>query len=132
MVGKTVRTVYKKKRKGKPFSGMQRHTVKGKKPTPAHDFETQPSTSHVAIQSDLDSVKPIRSSRKKMEHTSKKLSAESSDNEISFQHKKSEGYRLIELEHLSKAVSSAHMCDEREKFLFENFPHQNFPIKILS
>ena len=114
MVGKTVRSSYKKKRKG--FSGTQRHAAKGKKPAPADDFETQPSTSRVANQSDSDSEKPIGSSRKKMENTSKKLSIENSADEISFQPEESKGYRIIDLENLSKAVSSAHVCDEGEKF----------------
>ena len=113
MVGKTVRSPHKKKRKG--FSGTQRHGAKGEKPAPADDFETQPSTSRVANQSDSDSEKPIGSSRKKMENKSKKLSIENSADEISFQPEESKGYRIIDLENLSKAVSSAHACDS-EKF----------------
>ena len=116
MVGKTARSKYKKKRSGKPFSGTQRHAAKGKKPAPADDFETQPSTSGVANRSDSDSEKPTGSSRKKMENTSKKLSVENSEDELSFQPEKSEGDRIIDLENLSKAVSSVHVCDEGEKF----------------
>ena len=48
MVGETARSSYRKKKKGKLFSGTQRHAAKGKKPTPADDFETEPSTSLVA------------------------------------------------------------------------------------
>ena len=51
-----------------------------------------------------------------MENTSKKLSVECSDDEISFQPEQSEGYRIINLEKLSKVVLSAHVCDEGEKF----------------
>lgn len=43
----------------KPFSGMQRYVAKGKKPTPPDDFETEPSTSSVANQSNLDPKKSI-------------------------------------------------------------------------
>jgi len=58
MVGETARSSYRKKKKGKLFSGTQRHAAKGKKPTPADDFETKPSTSLVANQSNSDSEKP--------------------------------------------------------------------------
>ena len=119
MVGQTVRSSYKKKRKGKPFSGTQRYAAKEKKAVPADDFETdetQSSTSRVANQSDSDSEKPIGSSRKKMEKTSKNLSTESSDDDMSFHPEESKGYRMIDLENLSMAVSSAHVCDEGEKF----------------
>ena len=118
MVGQTVRSSYKKKRKGKPFSGMQRYAAKAKKPAPVDDFETQPSTSRVANQSDSDSEKPIGASRKKMENTSEKLSIENSYDEMSFQPEENKGYRMIDLENLSMAVSSAHVCDEGEKFLY--------------
>lgn len=100
MVGQTVRSSYKKKRKGKPFSGTQRYAAKEKKAVPADDFETdetQSSTSRVANQSDSDSEKPIGSSRKKMEKTSKNLSIESSDDDMSFQPEESKGYRMIDL-----------------------------------
>lgn len=63
MVGQTVRSSYKKKRKGKPFSGTQRYAAKAKKPAPVDDFETQPSTSGVANQSDSDSEKPMKKLR---------------------------------------------------------------------
>ena len=116
MVRETARSSDKKKRKGKPFSGMQRHAAKGKKPAPAEDFETEPSTYRVPNKSNSDAEKPIGSSREKMENTSKKLSVENSDNEISFQPEKSEGYRIIDQENFSKAVSSAHVCDKGEKF----------------
>lgn len=103
MVGQTVRSSYKKKRKGKPFSGTQRYAAKEKKAVPADDFETdetQSSTSRVANQSDSDSEKPIGSSRKKMENRSKNLSIESSD-DMSFQPEERKGYRMIDLENLS-------------------------------
>ena len=95
-----MRSSYKKKRKGKPFSGTQRYAAKEKKAVPADDFETdetQSSTSRVANQSDSDSEKPIGSSRKKMEKTSKNLSIESSDDDMSFQPEESKGYRMIDL-----------------------------------
>ena len=83
---------------------MQRQALKGKKPAVDDDFVKQTSTSHVANQSDSDTQKPIGSS---MENTTKKLSIETSDDEISFQTKKSEEYRIIDLKNLSKVVSSA-------------------------
>lgn len=98
---------------------MQRYAAKAKKAVPADDFETdetQPSTSRVANQSDSNSEKPIGSSRKKMENTSKNLSIENFDDDMSFQPQESKGYRIIDLENLSMVVSSAHMCDKGEKF----------------
>ena len=50
-------------------------------------------------------------SRKKMVD----FSSESSDDESSFQTGESEGYRMVDLEKLSKAVSSAHVCNKGEK-----------------
>ena len=50
-----------------------------------------------------------------MENTSEKLSIENSDDEMSFRPEENKGYRMIDL---SMAVSSAHVCDEGEKFLY--------------
>ena len=117
MVGKKARTSYKQKRKGKPFSGRQRYEIKGQKQVPCCDIETstQPSCSGVENSSDSDSEKPFGPSRKKMEHKEIDFSSESSDNEGSFQTRESEGYRMVDLEKLSKAVSSAHVCNEGKK-----------------
>lgn len=114
MVRETARSSYKKKRKGNHFL---EHAARGKKPAPVGVFKTEPSTSRVANRSNSDFEKPIGSSRKKMENISKKVSVENSDDEISFQPEKSEGYRIIDLKNSSKAVSSAHVCDEGETFL---------------
>ena len=54
MVGEKARSAYKRKRKGKAFSGTQRYEVKGEKPAPVEDVET-PSTSGCANLSDSDS-----------------------------------------------------------------------------
>ena len=50
-----------------------------------------------------------------MEHKKIDFSSESSDDESSFQSREREGYRMVDLEKLSKAVSSAHVCNEGEK-----------------
>ena len=120
MVGKKARTSYKQKRKGKPFSGRQRYKIKGQKQVPCYDMETstQPSCSGVGNSSDSDSKKSFGPSRKKMEHKKIDFSLESSDNESSFQTRESEGYRMVDLEKLWKAVSSAHVFNARESFFF--------------
>ena len=117
MVGKKARTSYKQKRKGKPFSGRQRYEINGQKQVPCYDIKTstQPSCSGVENSSNSDSEKPFGPSRKKMEHKKIDFPSESSDNQSSFQTRESEGYRMVDLEKLSKAVSSAHVCNEGEK-----------------
>lgn len=61
-------------------------------------------------------IRPTQTAkRKKMEHKKVDFSSESSDNEGSFQTRESEGYRMVDLEKLSKAVSSGHVCNEGEK-----------------
>ena len=114
-----MRSSYKKKRKGKPFSGMQRYAAKEKKAVPADDSKlTKHNQAHLVLQINrTHSEKPIGSSRKKMENTSKNLSIESSDNDMSFQPEESKRYRIIYLENLSMVVSSAPVCNEGEKFL---------------
>lgn len=117
MVGKRAKTSYKQKRKGKPFSGRQKYKIKGQKRVPCDDIETstQPSCSGVENLSNSDSQKPFGPSRKKMEHKKIDFSSESSDDESSFQTSESEGCRIVDLEKLSKAVSSAHVSNEGEK-----------------
>ena len=109
--------MYKKKRKGKPFSGVQRHAVKPEEPASVPDDEiascsstSGPSTAQL---SDSESEQSIGPSRKKMKYSVK----DSSDGKISIEEEENEGYRLISLKNLSTAVSNVtHVCKEGEKF----------------
>ena len=122
MVGEKARSVYKKKRKGKPFSGRRRQEGKSEEPASVVDEMDEitcstPSTSRDENQlSDLDSNETVGSARKKMKHANEKLLLDSSDEEITLHNEESEGYRLISMKNLSTAVSNAHVCEEGETF----------------
>ena len=119
MVGEKARSVYRKKRKGKPFSGTKRQQGESEEPASVGDEISSPTAStsrddnHL---SDSDSEKAIGSSRKKMKFTKEELSFDSSDDEISFYTEETEGYRLSDMKNLSTAVSNVHVCEEGEKF----------------
>ena len=122
MVGEKVRSVYKKKRKGKGFSGRRRQEGKSEEPASVVDERDEiacstPSTSRDENQlSDSGSNETVGSTRKKMKHANEKLLLDSSDEEITLHNEESEGYRLINMKNLSTAVSNAHVCEEGETF----------------
>ena len=111
MVGTKKKNVYRKKRKGKLFSGVPKQVKKAKERSEIVD--QTPRTSHPL--SDSDEV--LSASRKKMKPTtsSSDSSGESCDEEKVFQ---GQGYRLIDLKKFSLTLSEAHVCEEGEKFLF--------------
>ena len=117
MVGKKARTSYKQKRKGKPFSGRQRYEIKGQKQVPCYNIEksTQPSCSGVENSSDSDNEKPFGPSRKKMEHKKIDFSTKVRIARVLSKPGKARDDRMVDLEKLSKAVSSAHVCNVGEK-----------------
>ena len=107
--------VYRKKRKGRNFSGVQRYGKKAKitlqvdreVPDPASSL----SSDHTS--SDAESDQGISASRLKMrpenaEDNSRKVS----HGETNLQR---EGYRLVALKQLSATLSNAHVCEEGEK-----------------
>lgn len=123
MAGYKKKNVYRKKRKRKPFSGVQKQAKRQKKTTEIVD--PTPSTSRDCsdtAESELENMEePISASRKKM-----KLQSSLNDSSGSFESEndmfQGQGYRLIDLERLSSTLSEAHVCEEGETFLlFFNF-----------
>lgn len=51
-----------------------------------------------------------------MKYADEELLLDSSGDEYTFNNEESEGYRLIDVKNLSKAVSNAHVCGKGEKF----------------
>lgn len=117
MPGGKKNTVYRKKRKGKPFTGAQRYGKKAKE-TPRVDTEIADraeSSSCDLTPPDAECDQTICASRQKMRReVASDSSLESADDEKNFQ---GEGYRLVDLKKLSAALSEAHVCEEGEKIL---------------
>lgn len=114
MPGGKKNTVYRKKRKGKPFTGAQRYGKKVKE-TPHVDTEIiDPAQSSSCDQTPPDgecNQTSCASRLKVRREDTADSSSESSDDEKSFQ---GEGYRLVDLKKLSAALSEAHVCEEGE------------------
>lgn len=117
MAGKKKNTVFRRKRKGKLFTGVQRYAKKAQQ-TPSVDSEIPDPTSSASCDkapSDGEMDQPISASRLKMRpEGDSTISSESFDDEKSFQ---GEGYRLVDLKKLSATLSEAHVCKEGEKTL---------------
>ena len=115
MSGKKKKNVYRKKRKGKPFAGVQRHAKKAKKTPP--DESGVPRTTpceQPSSDSELDQSPSASRLKMKPEDTSDSDS-ECSDDETACE---GGGYRLIDLKKLSSALSEAHasdVCNKGEK-----------------
>ena len=107
MAGKKKNTVFRRKRKGKPFTGVQRHEKKGKQ-TPSVDSEIPDPTSSASCDqapSDGEMDQPMSASRLKMRpEGDSTISSESFD-------------RLVDLKKLSATLSEAHVCKQGEKTL---------------
>lgn len=118
MSGKKKKNVYRKKRKGKPFAGVQRYAKKGKK-TPPDESEVPETTpweqpSSDSELSELDQSPCASRLKMKPEDTSDSES-EYFDEETACE---GEGYRLIDLKRLSSALSEAHSsvdCNQGEQ-----------------
>lgn len=106
MVGRKKKNVYRKKRSGKPFTGVQKQS---KKATKRLDIE-DPVPSATSSES-----QPISASRKKMrlETSDGDSSSGNNDEEQIF---RGQGYRLIDLNKFSSSLSEAHVCEEGEKY----------------
>ena len=110
MTGKKTKNRYRKKRKGQPFSGTQRHAKKFKETSIGSESDdSMPGTSR---DSSSELAQPISASRSKLAlpDSSSESSDEQSDSEFQGQ-----GYRLIDLNQFSSTLSSAHVCEEGEK-----------------
>ena len=117
MAGTKKNTVFRRKRKGKPFTGVQRHAKKAKQ-TPSADSEIPDQTSSASCDqapSDGEMDQLISASRLKMRpEGDSTISSEKFDDEKPFQR---EGYRLVDLKKLSATLSEVHACEEGEKTL---------------
>lgn len=105
MVGSKTKNVYRKKRKGKPFSG------KRCKDSNESAISTSPSTSQQTLESNEESTRTVVSaSRRKLKFSeqAEKLALEASQN-IDYG---GQGYRLIDINKLASSVSKAHICDD--------------------
>ena len=120
MVGTKKKSVYRKKRKGKGFSGVQKQAKRDSEmteiisPTPSTSRECSDSESEVAKGS-------IGASRKKMKlQSSPKESCPEpcKDEGDVFQ---GQGYRLVDLERFSSTLSEAHVCEEGKKISYVHF-----------
>ena len=110
MTGKKTKNVYRKKRKGKAFSGKQRHAKKLKEAFVMSEInDATPGTSNDSS-SESDTDQPISASRSKMSLPVSDASSDGSK-ESDFE---GQGYRLIDLNKFSSTLSSAHVCEEGE------------------
>ena len=106
MTGKKTKNRYRKKRKGQPFSGIQRHAKKFKETSIGS--ESDDSTLAALRDSSSELAQPISVSRTKLAlpDSSSESSDEQSDSEFQGQ-----GYRLTDLNEFSSTLSSAHVCE---------------------
>ena len=100
MAGRKKRTVYRKKRKGKPFSGKQKHDK-----TPSVSGENQPSTSQENSSISSSEAPCVSASRRELNLPE---SIETPDQVMDFD----KGYRLIDIAKFSDSLSEAHVCDD--------------------
>ena len=100
MVGKKKRTVYRTKRKGKPFSGKQKQDK-----TRSNSGQNQPSTSSSVSCSETEAPR-VSASRRKLNLPD---SLEIPDELTGFDKK---GYRLVDIAKFSNSLSKAHVCDD--------------------
>ncbi|XP_058945069.2 uncharacterized protein [Pocillopora verrucosa] len=110
MPGGKKNTVYRRKRKGKPFTGVQRYARKAKK-MPRADREVTNSASSSSCDealSDAESAS-ISASRLKMRPEDSPDSSSKISDVNDFQ---GEGYRLVDLKKLYATLSEAHVCEE--------------------
>ena len=109
MTGKKTKNTYRKKRKGKAFSGIQRHAKKLKETAVSSEIDdATPGTSPDSSSSESDTDHPISASRSKMSLPDSDASSENSK-ESDFQ---GQGYRLIDLNKFSSSLTRAHVCEE--------------------
>lgn len=115
MPGRKKKNVYRKKRKGNPFTGVQRHAKKAKK-TPPDDSGVPELVAGVSCQqpsSDSESDQSLSASRLKMTPEDYSDSfPECFDDETACL---GGGFRLVDLTKLSSTLSEAHVCKEGEK-----------------
>lgn len=109
------RYVYRKKKKGKAFTGVQRYEKKAKEIAPddaensAEISRSSSSTDKCSSGDQPCSSEPQSASRRKMRPRSSSSSrTESSDDENAVE---GGGYRLIDLKRLSSTLSVAHVCN---------------------
>ncbi|CAB3999381.1 Hypothetical predicted protein [Paramuricea clavata] len=116
MAGKKVKNIYRKKRKGKPFSGKQRYNNNSTKST-ADDFDSPASTSQEHVST---SNPPSRASRRKLNQCG---SLQESTSEGAFENEENtdQGYRLINIKKLASSISEAHVCNEGS-FIIQEHP----------
>lgn len=112
MPGKKNRSQYKRKKKGRAFTGIQRHAKKLKKTASIGTDSEIPGPAPVVSTPEAD--RPISSSRSKM-MLSESFNDSSSDFDDDFKGD-SVAYRLIDLNNLSSSLSEAHVCEEGEKY----------------
>lgn len=102
MVGEKSRSVYRRKRKGKPFSGVPKHKKIKQNPLSSVDEAGQSTSSGSCV----DSTARAGGYEDSSEEDVKRIEVFDS---------KGEGYRMIDLNNLSLAFSDVHNCEEGEK-----------------
>jgi hypothetical protein len=113
MVGYKTKNVYKKKRKGKPFSGRQKHANKSSVSRVNDGSDSaRSSTTPQNLESnvEMESTRPVSASRRKLNLSEEaKKSALEASQDIDYA---GQGYRLIDINKLSSSISKAHICDQ--------------------
>ena len=100
MVGQKKRSVYRKQRKGKAFTGKQKHEK-----TPSVSGENQPSMSQENSTDGSSETPRVSASRRKL---NLQECVETPDDVVDFDRK---GYRFIDIAKFSDSLSEAHVCD---------------------
>ena len=112
MPGGKKNTVYRRKRKGKPLTGVQRSQRKQRKHcVRIEKLQTQHQVRVMRL-CQIPKVLPSSASRLKMRPED---SPESSSRISEVNDFQAEGYRLVDLKKLSAMLSEAHVCEEGEK-----------------
>ncbi|XP_028419014.1 uncharacterized protein LOC114544628 [Dendronephthya gigantea] len=121
MVGYKNKNIYKKKRKGKPFSGRQRYTDNSSmsESTDGGDSarsSTTPPNSEPNLE--VESTRLLSASRRKL-NLSKEAETSALEASQDIDHA-GQGYRLIDINKLSSSISKAHVCDAGHLVIHED------------
>ena len=119
MVGTKKQSVYRKKRKGNGFSGVQKQAKRDTETTEIVSPTT--STSHECSDPESELEGSIGASRKKMKLQSSSKESCSEPPKDQRDVFRGQGYRLVDLERFSSTLSEAHVCEEGVKISYVHF-----------
>jgi glucan-binding YG repeat protein len=110
MAGKKKRSVYRKSKKGRQFTGLQRYVNKTKTQENVLINEGESSVTQPSTSSEIDQPLVLSASRAKLKRRT--ISSSSSDNSDGGIDDPVEGYRLVNVAKLASVLSTeTHVCE---------------------